>query len=401
MERLPVFPSTRGFLALVLFTFLINESVSQAAKGDSCSDNGVPGVCTLTRDCPAVYSELLAGRPPTKFCGFEGFAPLVCCASGPGKPSVTREEGPVNTVPFQDDGRGVVARAKCAEYAKSVYGLVIPPILSHNRTPVNVSFCALKSRTLIVGGTKAHLKEFPHMAAIGYNTGSGISWDCGGTLISERYVMTAAHCTYSPDWGRAAWVRLGDLNLVSDRDGAKVQEIKVVQRIRNPQYKRPLEYHDIALLQLEKDAEFNAFVRPACLPYSLPDIGTQNKAIATGWGRVEWAEEQGSNDLLKVTLALVPQPTCNESFFDGGVDDKLANGIMNKWQICAGEFGKDTCQGDSGGPLAIFNQDHDCMYNVIGITSLGRVCGSVVPGVYTRVYNYIPWIEEVVWPNGV
>lgn len=387
------------FFTLAVLSAFIPESLSQGEPGDSCTVDDNPGVCKFTQDCPSVYSELLAGRPPRKLCGFKDFDPLVCCPTQTAGPTAPRDDTDI-VVPFEDDGRGAIARTKCAEYARAVYGLIVPPILSPHRAMLNVSLCALKSRTLIVGGTKAHLKEFPHMAAVGYNTSNGIGWFCGGTLISERFVLTAAHCTYSADWGKAAWVRLGEFNLVATDDGAEPQDIRIIQTIRNPRYKRPLEYHDIALLRMERDVEFNAFIRPACLPYSLPDIGVQNKGVASGWGHVEWAAERGSNELLKVTLKLVPQQTCNKTFFEGGLDYKLASGIVDKWQLCAGEQGKDTCQGDSGGPLAVFNLDHYCMYNVIGVTSLGRVCGSVTPGVYTRVYNYIPWIEQVVWPEG-
>ncbi|KAG5317557.1 SNAK protease, partial [Pseudoatta argentina] len=110
-------------------------------------------------------------------------------------------------------------------------------------------------------------------------------------------------------------------------------------------------------------------------------------------------DDQGSDNLLKVTLRLVPHENCNGSFFDSGSSVELALGIVNEWQICAGEVGKDTCQGDSGGPLAVFNTDHQCMYTIIGVTSLGRLCGSIIPGVYTRVYHYVPWIERTAWPE--
>lgn len=88
----------------------------------------------------------------------------------------------------------------CGEYAKSVYTLEIPPTLAGNRHPVNKSLCAIKSRTLITGGTKADPKEFPHMVAVGFDGGSrGKQWMCGGTLVSDRFVLTAAHCLYSRD----------------------------------------------------------------------------------------------------------------------------------------------------------------------------------------------------------
>lgn len=89
----------------------------------------------------------------------------------------------------------------CAEYARSVYELQSPPALAGgDKQLVNVSLCAITDKKLIVGGTKAEPKEFPHMAAIGYNSGSTIRWDCGGTLISELFVLTAAHCTSSAQW---------------------------------------------------------------------------------------------------------------------------------------------------------------------------------------------------------
>lgn len=68
------------------------------------------------------------------------------------------------------------------------------------------------------------------------------------------------------------------------------QTIAIKERIKHPEYKRPAEYNDIAILRLEKEANYNAFVRPACLPVDLPDEGRDNKAVATGWGRVDWCK---------------------------------------------------------------------------------------------------------------
>lgn len=57
-------------------------------------------------------------------------------------------------------------------------------------------------------------------------------------------------------------------------------------------------------------------------------------------------------------------------------------------------------QGDSGGPIQTNHGHVSCMYTIEGVTSFGKVCGTKgVPGVYTRVYSYLKWIENIVWPN--
>lgn len=58
------------------------------------------------------------------------------------------------------------------------------------------------------------------------------------------------------------------------------------------------------------------------------------------------------------------------------------------------------CQGDSGGPLQVYHPYRKCMYTVAGITSFAKQCGDLnAPGVYTRVYNFLDWIENIVWPS--
>ncbi|KAJ3644253.1 hypothetical protein Zmor_026921 [Zophobas morio] len=285
-------------------------------------------------------------------------------------------------------------KTECKEYSKYIYETIVPPTAIVNQKAVKRNECGHRVTKLIVGGEPAGRKEFPHMAAIGYlDVDEGIKWLCGGTILSERYVLTAAHCLSDHNAGIAQWVRLGVTKL---NETYRRQEIKISERIPHPEYKPNSYYHDIALLGLEKEAQLNSFSRPACL--YLDSTITSKRAIATGWGYTSYGGST-SNDLLKVVLDIFNQNTCGLYYQNYS---RLSRGIVDNLQVCAGSVNatKDTCQGDSGGPLQIYHRGDKikCMYDIIGVTSFGRGCAGS-PGVYVRISNYIKWIEDIVWPQ--
>ncbi|KYB25042.1 hypothetical protein TcasGA2_TC031075 [Tribolium castaneum] len=246
--------------------------------------------------------------------------------------------------------------------------------------------------TYIFGGSASRSREFPHMAALGY--GQPIEWLCGGSLISERFVLTAAHCLATSNLGELVRVRLGDLDLQSVTDDAQPQDYRVSQKIIHPSYHAPAQYDDIALIRLDRDVQFSPYIAPICLETqkNLPNYNF----IATGWGKTEVGGSQ-SDILMKVDLEYFSNQICRQNYANVG-SEYLSRGVDDNSQICAGsrKDGKDTCQGDSGGPLQIRT---DVLY-LVGITSFGKICGIPnSPGVYTRVSYYIPWIERIVWPQ--
>lgn len=192
---------------------------------------------------------------------------------------------------------------------------------------------------LIVGGEKTKNGEYPHMAAIGWKTLDGtLEFKCGGSLISERFVLTAAHCSRA-DGLAPSIVRLGDQNIKSQADGLTEVDIQIAEFIKHENYRRSSYYDDIAVIRLARNVEFTKYIRPACL-WQTQNIASSS-VIATGWGYTETAG-QTSDELLKVELNIIDNNKCGKFFEDA----KLDEGIIGT-QMCAGILSgsRDTCNG--------------------------------------------------------
>ncbi|XP_052892810.1 phenoloxidase-activating factor 3-like [Anopheles moucheti] len=250
--------------------------------------------------------------------------------------------------------------------------------------------CGAYSEDRIAFGQDAKLFQYPWMALLKPKIGSFL---CGGTLINERYVLSAAHCLKHTD---IAIVRLGEFDLRNTTDCDKrgelcappPQDISVERIIVHENYSARRKVNDIGLIRLARAASFNDNVSPICLPVSPVMRTTLKFYFVAGWGATESAP---FSDKLQFTkLSLLANDECERQLLIVDPYTKL-----NDNQICAiGTKLSDNCVGDSGGPLKSISVN--ARYVQYGLVSFGLpTCGKQsAPGVYTRVESYINWILD-------
>ncbi|KAI4502708.1 hypothetical protein M0802_001752 [Mischocyttarus mexicanus] len=247
--------------------------------------------------------------------------------------------------------------------------------------------CGIRTQTpsqaRIVGGGSSSAGSWPWQVAL-YKEGD---YQCGGALINDKWVLSAAHCFYrtlDEYWvARIGATRRGSFPSPHE------QLLRLDHIVLHPDYIDNGFINDIALLRLERSVTFSDYVRPVCLPQNEPKSRTI--CTVTGWGQLFEIGRIFPDTLQEVQLPLISTEECRRKTIF------LPLYRITSGMLCAGlkDGGRDACLGDSGGPLVCSGPDNK--YTIHGITSNGYGCARPGrPGVYTKVYHYLSYIEHVI-----
>ncbi|XP_004432296.1 PREDICTED: hepatocyte growth factor activator [Ceratotherium simum simum] len=243
-------------------------------------------------------------------------------------------------------------------------------------------------RPRIIGGSSSLPGSHPWLAAI--YIGNNF---CAGSLVHTCWVVSAAHCFSNSPPRDSVSVVLGQhfFNRTTD----VTQTFGIEKYILYPLYSvfNPSD-HDLVLIRLKKKGDRCAvrsqFVQPICLPEPSSPFPAGHKCQISGWGHQNENVSGYSSSLREALVPLVADHKCSSP--------EVYGADISPNMLCAGYFDckSDACQGDSGGPLAC---EKNGVAHLYGIISWGDGCGRLnKPGVYTRVANYVDWINDRIRP---
>uniref|UniRef100_A0A8D2BTL4 Transmembrane protease serine n=1 Tax=Sus scrofa TaxID=9823 RepID=A0A8D2BTL4_PIG len=234
---------------------------------------------------------------------------------------------------------------------------------------------AFSSTERIVQGRKTSMEgEWPWQASLQLK---GKGHQCGASLISNTWMLTAAHC-FRKNKDPSQWIVTFGTTITPP-----VVQRSVGKIIIHENYHQETNENDIALAQLATRVEFSNVVQRVCLPDSSIKLPPKTSVFVTGFGSIV-DDGPTQNHLRQARVETISTEVCNRK--------DVYDGLVTSGMLCAGYMeGKiDACKGDSGGPLVYDN--HDIWY-LVGIVSWGQSCAlPKKPGVYTRVSRYRDWI---------
>ncbi|XP_032039460.1 ovochymase-1 [Aythya fuligula] len=331
-------------------------------------------------DAVTVYSDAEEENQLANLCGFSTPKPVL---------------SPGNTmlVHFESDGennfRGFRAQLTfilSEEAGREDSGLATAPVLPLRDVPLDS--CGLPPVIpwwlfkRVSGAEEACPHCWPWHAALNFLG----DYQCSGVVISPTWILTAAHCVQPSNKPLHWTVTAGDHDRALRESTEQVRQVKTI--VVHPHFDVVSYDSDIALVQLDIPLEYNAAVRPACLPNSTETLSSSYLCTASGWGITE--EDGGqAKRLQQMQVPVLENEICERNYYFGHP------GGITAGMLCAGFVsvgGQDPCQGGSGGPLVCRKENGP--FILYGVASWGVGCASPKkPGVYSRVRIFLDWIR--------
>ncbi|XP_060657031.1 chymotrypsin-2-like [Drosophila nasuta] len=241
----------------------------------------------------------------------------------------------------------------------------------------------------IINGENAAPKQFPYQVFIEKHVNYDWKPNCGGVVISNRTVLTAAHCI--KDSMDAFKIYFGAVDRTNTFETG--QQRLIVKRkniIVHPEYDPHQRLNDIALIRLPAEILFDEYIQPAKLPD--PDKLYDNEiGVGSGWGMTDRNSWKLTSNLQYLNVTIFPYEECKP--------------LVHKYKafhakffpasyICLKPSQGSTCHGDSGGPLAIRNEDGTS--TIVGLTAFGTTitCEPNMLVIFTRVSSFLQWIKQ-------
>lgn len=371
MKALSVLVTTTTMLLLLLPSLLARARAASSFQWGAPAGNRAAGVivaATNPTNCTCVAASLCntadvitdgAGQIDLRRTCTVG---QVCC---------TRPTGTATTSPVVGPGGGAAA-VGC--------GLRDPGITS-------TSF--INRITSSTASSEAAQGEFPWMVAVL----DGGQFLCGGSLVDERVVLTAAHCVAGKT-PAALTARLGEWDASITTETNPSLDMRVAAVVVHPNYYPPGVFHDLATLILSSPADLSKpNIGLACLPEPA-DTFLLDQCVVAGWGKETFSSPGQAARLRKIRVPVVEHRACQARL----QADRLGSRFrLHQSFLCAGgEAGQDACTGDGGGPLVCPLAGEPARQIQVGVVSWGLGCGRAVPGVYAALQTDTDWVLDTV-----
>uniref|UniRef100_A0A6J0V2N5 Serine protease 56 n=1 Tax=Pogona vitticeps TaxID=103695 RepID=A0A6J0V2N5_9SAUR len=263
------------------------------------------------------------------------------------------------------------------DYLNTVADQSLPGLCGQQRVPAPN---ATMAKGKIVGGSPSWPGAWPWLVSVRLNG----ELMCGGVLVEDAWVLTAAHC-FAGSKNELAWsVVVGDYDVTKPDEGERT--VPVSRILSHPKFNPKTFHNDVALLELSSPATLSAWVTPVCLPERPTEMGPGMLCYIIGWGSL-YEDGPAADVVMEARVPILAQDICQGT---------LGSQLFTNAMFCAGYLsgGIDSCQGDSGGPLTCWDPLSE-RYVLHGITSWGDGCGERgKPGVYTRVATFTDWIQK-------